>query len=156
LGVEGFSRLGHRCQPVPNFLSTRTELDGPANAGEMKRVAISFAEELAGEVAGAVARGNFLYPKLLEGFDDFLDLFLGHPSHVEAPDHKVDLVTRDFLRSFYYIFITPGWAQPVITRSPLGLCTTSACSLIPVPISPVDQTLGVISVGPCTSTTETP
>jgi hypothetical protein len=60
-------------------------------------------EELTGEVTGAMARGNLLYPKLLESSDDFLDLLLGHPSHVEAPDHKVDLVTRDFLRSFNHI-----------------------------------------------------
>jgi hypothetical protein len=87
-----------------NSLWTGTELDGPADAGRVESVAISLVEELTGEVTGAMARGNFLHPKLLEGSDDFLDLLLGHPSHVEGPDHKVDLVTRDFLRSFDHIY----------------------------------------------------
>jgi len=87
-----------------NSLWTGTELDGPADAGRVERVAISLVEELTGEVTGAVARGNFLRPKLREGSDDFLDLLLGHPSHVEAPDHKADLVTRDSLCSFNHIY----------------------------------------------------
>jgi hypothetical protein len=39
---------------------------GPADAGRVERVAMNVVEGLAAEVTGAVVRGNFLCPKLLE------------------------------------------------------------------------------------------
>jgi hypothetical protein len=39
---------------------------GPADAGRIERVAMNVVEELAGEVTGAVARGDFLCSKPLE------------------------------------------------------------------------------------------
>lgn len=51
------------------------------------------------------------------------------------------------------ISATSGCAQPVITRSPRGVSTIKACSLIVVPISPVEYMLSKSLRGPDTVST---